>query len=389
MMMKSKNTPLVATINKTASSKKKLLTSAVLLSIGGFASSANADLSSGSLGLVVEGNLNPACVVGGTYPDCTYGAFDTADAGSFFTMDGNPGGAIDGGLTTIDLVLPAPLPLVLDGSAQSFNGTPISLGNTYIGDNVGPIATWDFFGSIGTNTHAGLTVGGGDTTIDMSTWEVNWGEVAIIDMGGDPNQGDTSIAALVCTGGIDASCELGDTFTLDYSAHVPVGDPSGFGGVLYGLHLEGTIGTLDETPDDFGFTTPAPVVGNTVIISDAVTVTGMVDNNDVAISVSTGNTNEYCIGDDIFCDVEGVGANFTSTAGVIQNGNTVYVRHTSTATFDASTVTTLTIGGVDGTFTTITESTFSTLLTIYLLIPRVFLTIVVTSMYFLFCFTML
>ena len=230
--MKSKNMPLVATMNKTASSKKKLLTSAVLLSIGGFVSSANADLSNGSLGLQVEGNLNPACLYGGTYPNCDYGAFDTADAGSYFLMDGDPGGAIDGNLD---------IPLMLDGSAQSFNGTPISLGNTYVGDNIGPIATWDFFGALGTNTHAGLIVGGGDTTIDMSTWEVNWGEVAVIDMGGDPDAGDTGIAALVCTGGADATCEFGDTFTLDYAAHVPVGDPSGFGGVLYELHLQGTV----------------------------------------------------------------------------------------------------------------------------------------------------
>ena len=231
MMMKSKNTPLVATINKIASSKKKLLTSAVLLSIGGFASSANADLSNGSLGLDIQGNLSPACLYGGTYPSCDYGAFDTADAGSFFSMDGSPAGAIDGDVL-----------MLLNGAAQAYNGNPVP--PTYDDSGTHVTAPWDFFGARGTNVHSGLGVSVGDTVVDMGTWGVVWGEVPFIDMGGDAGQGDTGTAALVCTGGADASCELNDTFTLDYSAHVPIGDPSGFGGVLYELHLQGVVSAV-------------------------------------------------------------------------------------------------------------------------------------------------
>lgn len=207
--------------------QKKLLTSAVLLSIGGFASNANADLASGTLGLSIEGNLNPSCLYGGTYPGCTYGAFDTTEAGSYFSMDGNPGGAIDGNQL-----------LMLDGSAQSYNGNPVGAGVPYDGSGSHPTLAWDFFGNLGTNVHDGLTVSGGDSTIDMSTWQVVWGEVPSINMGGDAGAGDGHRATLSCAGG---SCEAGESFTLDYSAHVPAGDPSGFGGVLYELHLQGTV----------------------------------------------------------------------------------------------------------------------------------------------------
>ena len=96
--------------------QKNILTTAILVSIGGVATSANADLASGTLGLDVVGNLSPSCSISGTYPNCKYGAFDTTEAGSFFTMDGNPGGAIDGndGIT-----------LMLNGASQDYNGDPI------------------------------------------------------------------------------------------------------------------------------------------------------------------------------------------------------------------------------------------------------------------------
>ena len=179
--------------------QKKLLTSAVLLGLGGFASSASADLASGSLGLNIEGNLNPSCIYNGTYPSCQYGAFDTAEAGSFFNMDGNPGGAVDGDAL-----------FLLDGTAQGFNGTAIP--PSYVGDGTHVTATWSFFSALGTNVHTGSGVSNNDTEVDMSGWAVVWAEVPFIDMGGDTANApsDTGIGALVCTGGVDANaCEAG------------------------------------------------------------------------------------------------------------------------------------------------------------------------------------
>lgn len=210
--------------------QKKILASTVLLSTSGFAASASADLASGTLGLSVEGNLNPACLSGGTYPSCTFG-FDTTDAGSYFLMDSflipGVGGAIDGGATL----------LMLDGTNQSYNGPAISGTNPYAGGNVGPIADWILLGDIGTNTHAGLTVSNNDTEIDMSTWSMNWNTVAFIDVGGPGG-----VATLSCTGGVDANaCEAGESFTLDYAAVIPEGDASGFDNIDYVLHLQGTV----------------------------------------------------------------------------------------------------------------------------------------------------
>ncbi len=38
----------------------------------------------------------------------------------------------------------------------------------------------------------------------------------------------------------------GSAYTLDYLATVPLGDASGFGGVKYALHLEGTVAMVPE-----------------------------------------------------------------------------------------------------------------------------------------------
>lgn len=95
---------------------------------------------------------------------------------------------------------------------------------------------WAFFGNTGmhfTNSAVtDLTGAGATRNLDMSGWRVTWNGIPSINMGGG------ATGTLVCE--TDA-CADGDTYTLDYSAVVPVGDPSGFGGVSYQLHLEGTI----------------------------------------------------------------------------------------------------------------------------------------------------
>ena len=44
-----------------------------------------------------------------------------------------------------------------------------------------------------------------------------------------------------------ADCANGDFFELEYAAHVPIGDPSNFGGVPYTLFLTGMVGIIDGT----------------------------------------------------------------------------------------------------------------------------------------------
>jgi len=43
------------------------------------------------------------------------------------------------------------------------------------------------------------------------------------------------------TGPLGSFTVSGSNYTVNYAATVPVGDPSGFGGVPYALHLEGRI----------------------------------------------------------------------------------------------------------------------------------------------------
>ena len=71
------------------------------------------------------------------------------------------------------------------------------------------------------------------------------------------------------------------------------------------------------------------------------TVAGI--NAAAAISVANG---QYSVN----------GGAYTAAAGTVNNGDTVTVQHTSASTNSASVTTTLTIGGVNGTFTSTTLS---------------------------------
>ena len=128
---------------------------------------------------------------------------------------------------------------------------------------------WMFFGNTGMHfTSSPVNIlsddNEGNVTLDMSGWTVTWNGIDSIPMGGcqygdtannsgfsgcDTNQDgtdelvDSSKAVLSC----ENTCADGESFSFDYNAHVPVGDPSNFGGVSYMLRLEGTIcsGVID------------------------------------------------------------------------------------------------------------------------------------------------
>lgn len=100
---------------------------------------------------------------------------------------------------------------------------------------------------------------------------------------------------------------------------------------------------LDSTPDAFSFPAQSGVALSTPVTSDAVTITGT--SAQAAISVSGG---EYSIG----CT-----ATFTAAEGSVSPQQQVCVRHTSASSPDTATQTTLTIGGVSGTFTSTTAAT--------------------------------
>ncbi len=102
-----------------------------------------------------------------------------------------------------------------------------------------------------------------------------------------------------------------------------------------------TVAAADTTPDPFSFAAQSNVPNSSLRTSDTITVTSI--NLLATISVANG---EYSLG----CAVGG----FTTTAATIAPGGTVCVRHTSSAVPNTGVTTTLTIGGVAGTFTSTT-----------------------------------
>jgi Tol biopolymer transport system component len=98
----------------------------------------------------------------------------------------------------------------------------------------------------------------------------------------------------------------------------------------------------DTTPDAFSFINQTGVASGSVITSDAITISGI--EAPAQISVTNG---EYSIG----CS-----GTFTASNGTISDGETVCIRHTSSALSGTAQVTTLTVGGVSGTFTSTTAA---------------------------------
>jgi len=100
--------------------------------------------------------------------------------------------------------------------------------------------------------------GAGNVTLDFLGWGATWNSIPSIPLGGDPanfnpalNTGIatmscyTSIAYSTASGGnvygAATDCVDGAIYELDYVANIPANDISGFGGISYAAHLEGTI----------------------------------------------------------------------------------------------------------------------------------------------------
>lgn len=110
----------------------------------------------------------------------------------------------------------------------------------------------------------------------------------------------------------------------------------------------------DTAPDAFSFTAQSGVALNTVITSNAITVSGV--NSAAPISI-TGCTS----GDPASCAYNiNNSATWLTAASTVANGNTVKVRQKSAATSTATSSVTLGIGGVSGSFS-ITTGTAGTL----------------------------
>jgi hypothetical protein len=101
---------------------------------------------------------------------------------------------------------------------------------------------------------------------------------------------------------------------------------------------------LPTTPDPFTFSSQVGVATGTKVTSNSITVSGLTgDSSPISISGATGS--EYT--------VNGTAA---TAAGTVKNGDVVTVSHTSSSALGTSTVSTLSIGNVNGTFTSVTQT---------------------------------
>lgn len=107
---------------------------------------------------------------------------------------------------------------------------------------------WSFFANTGmhlSNTPVTvLNASGNYAELDMSGWGITWNGIPNIPFGsGSWGSNPEGRAVVTC----DIDCSIGDRFTLYYTATVPIGDPSGFGGVRYRLGLDGSAGTAPSS----------------------------------------------------------------------------------------------------------------------------------------------
>lgn len=110
----------------------------------------------------------------------------------------------------------------------------------------GEIDYWGpWFDNYGQDYTTVAPMGGTTAGIDFSGWTMSWGySTPAVNMGGGAWGAGYSngIANFAWSG------TYGDAYTLDYHAAVPVGDPSGFGGVRFAWHLTGTVNAAPAVP---------------------------------------------------------------------------------------------------------------------------------------------
>lgn len=111
--------------------------------------------------------------------------------------------------------------------------------------------------------------------------------------------------------------------------------------------------TVDTTPAQFTFNDQTGVALNTVVESNAIVVSDVVDGATIPVSVTGG---EYAVSTDSGATY---GA-YTATSGSVQLGDRIKVRHTSSASNSTATNTVLDVGGITDTFTTTTVAAVDT-----------------------------
>lgn len=184
----------------------------------------------------------------------------------------------------------------------------------------GTVATSDSITVSGINAAAPISVSNGSYSINNGGFTQNSGEV---------NNGD----------GVRVRQTASSGFSTTTTAVLNIG------GVTADFSV--TTQAADTTPDAFSFTSQTGAALSAVAASNAITVSGI--NTGSPVSIANG---EYSLN----------GGAYTAQAGTVNNGDSVTVRQTSSSAYGTTTVATLTIGGVNGTFSVTTQQATTTVI---------------------------
>lgn len=187
--------------------------------------------------------FNPGMIVcdtSGTYPDCGGDGTWHVASGSYFSVDLNG----DGNFSDTEKTVISMHDGIILGTSQPAAGSHPGFPDG--SETPGIDQPWAFFGNTGMNQTTSPVTDYGDGTLDFSGWGATWNGIPNIPVGDPVNYpADTRRATIVCS---HSPCQIGDSYMLDYRGHVPAGDPSGFGGVLIGVHLEGMVVNGSSVP---------------------------------------------------------------------------------------------------------------------------------------------
>lgn len=159
------------------------------------------------------------------------GNYANVASGSWFAFDFNGNGNISGteksalSQGTTGLVIG-----VTTSPGASHPGPPVP------GDANEITAPWLWFGNTGSDYLTIPVTGDTVSGLNMSGWTVTYNGSTINMGNGAWGAGFSNGIGRLVWDGVD-----GHAYTLDYHASVPFGDPGGFGGEPYALHLEGCV----------------------------------------------------------------------------------------------------------------------------------------------------
>lgn len=166
-------------------------------------------------------------------------------SGSYFAMDTNGNSKV--AATEKFSLQQGPDGGIIIGVTQNTNSHASHSGPVHPGAG-GLDAEWSFFSNAGMDYTTTSIIELSPTTVRMSGWTVTWNGIAAIPMGTGAWATGTGAGHTGATGTFTNGVGIltwdgtnGGSYTLDYRATVPANDPSGFGGVRYELHLEGTV----------------------------------------------------------------------------------------------------------------------------------------------------